>query len=428
MTQDSIGVALLGLGTVGAEVARAILHDSDRIGVAVGRSVDLRGVAVRSLTGDRSVQVEPSALTTEASDLIARTDVDVVVEVIGGIEPARTFIETALRAGKRVVTANKAVVARHGAELTKVASQHGGALWCEAAAVGAVPIVRAIRASLAGDRVLSVAGILNGTCNYILTQMTEHGTSFDDALADAQAKGYAEADPTSDISGEDAAYKLALLAGFGFGRNVSVADIDMEGIAAVTAGDIAQAEELGYVIKQVASVSADSEGRLDASVRPMLVARSHPLASVSDVFNAVWVQALDAGPLMFYGRGAGGSATASAVLGDLVDACKRDDNAPDDPLVPAQPASMSDPDDAIRRHYCRIEVVDQPGVLAQIAGAFGTHGVSIETMIQRGRNEDPVDLVFITHEGRSGALREALDDIGHLPVVHTIAARFALLQ
>jgi homoserine dehydrogenase len=428
MSSGPVGIGMLGMGTVGTEVARALLQDVGRFADVTERGFALRSIAVRRLDKDRGLALPGVSLVDDCGAVVRDPAIDLVIEVIGGLEPARTLIKEALANGKVVVTANKAVIATHGKELTETATAHGGALFCEAAAVGAVPVVRAVRESLAGDRVSAIAGILNGTCNYILTQMTSAGASFADALADAQRLGYAEADPTSDVSGEDAAYKLALLAAFAFGEAVDVAEIAISSIERVGALDIAHARELGHVIKQVGVAELDGCGGLNARVGPVLLSCQHPLASVNGAFNAVWLQARDAGPMMLYGQGAGGSATASAVLGDVVAGLKVVAGNKADALLPLVNATVRSVDEHVGRHYCRIAVADQPGVLAVIAGCFGDHGVSIETFVQKGRDQDPVDLVFITHAGRAGDLKAALTQVRQLSVVHDVAVCLGLFE
>lgn len=428
MQKKTLRIGIIGLGTVGAEVARALVNDNARFAAAAGCPVQWTAAAVRNTAKDRGLPAHNARITTDAMAVAIDPEVDIVVEVAGGIEDARTWLLAALKAGKTVVSANKAVLATHGPELSQAAVSGGGTLLCEAAAVGAVPIVRAIRSSLAGDRITEIAGILNGTCNYILSQMTQRGAAFEDALAEAQRLGFAEADPTSDVSGEDAAFKLALLASFAFGATVDVGEIATTGIDAVSVKDIAQAAELGHVIKQIGLAQVAADGSISAHVAPSLLPNSHPLASVSGSFNAVWLRADRAGELMLLGRGAGGAPTASAVLGDLATALKHFKAGAQDRLLPSRTTTLRSEDERRARHYCRICVADRPGVLAQIAGVFGRNGVSIETFVQKGRLQDPVDLVFITHECRAGDLDAALEAIAALDVVSEVAVCMALLE
>lgn len=422
MTADrSVGVTLLGMGTVGSGVVRILAEGGAMLAERAGGPIALRHVLVRDLGRARATEVDPALLTDDANVALADPAVSVVIEVMGGLEPARSHVLRALRAGRRVVTANKALVATHGPELLAAARQGGGGLHFEAAAAGAIPIVKAVRESLAANRVQALLGIVNGTCNYILSQMSVHGTSFADALADAQRLGYAEADPSSDVGGQDSAFKLALLAGLAFDCHVPVQDIACEGIAAIRAADIAMARELGGVIKLLA-VATPHEAGIELRVQPAMIPASHPLAAVSDAFNAVFICGDAAGELMFYGQGAGMMPTASAVVADLIDACRDLRRA-----VPAwtprneTPIRLLPPADARGRFYVALRVVDRPGVLAAIAGALADHSVSIETCIQKGRDTDPVELVFVTHDSREGDVRAALAAIADLEVVREVA-------
>ncbi len=431
-----VRVALLGLGTVGGGLAEILAELRAEITERAEGPVDIVGVAVRDLTRQRDVPVDPTLLTTDAAGLVTRDDVDVVVEVMGGLEPAQTLAASALRAGKAVVTANKAIVARYGGALAAAAAAGRGALYYEAAAAGAIPVVKVVGESLSGNRVDSLMGIVNGTCNFILTQMSASGASFADALAEAQALGYAEADPTSDVGGEDAAYKLILLARLAFDTDVQLADVSCEGIDTVSAADIARARDLGYAVKLLAVAQRRPEG-LEARVHPTLVPLAHPLASVQGAFNAVFIEADRSGPLMLYGQGAGRRPTASAVAADLVDAAlqlrrgRRDGiAAPGAPRpVPALrrgPAVLPTAE-GLSRYYVSLRVADEPGVLAAVASAFASEGVSIASCLQEGRGVDPVDLIFVTHTVRDGDLRAALATIAALPTVRSVASVMRVL-
>ena len=428
-TPPPIRVAVLGLGTVGGGLAEIFAAHAEQLSARAAGPLTLVGVAVRDATKQRDLPVDPALLTTDAAALAVRPDVDVVVELIGGLEPARTLVLAALNAGKAVVTANKAIVARYGAEFAAATAAGGGQLYYEAAAAGAVPVVKVVRESLSGNRIDSLLGIVNGTCNFILTQMTDSGAAFADALAEAQALGYAEADPTSDVGGEDAAYKLCLLARLAFDADVQLEDIACEGIDTVRAEDIARADSLGYAIKLLA-VAQRRDAGLEVGVYPTLVPKSHPLAAVHDAFNAVFIDGDSAGPVMLYGQGAGRRPTASAVVADVVDAAlalRSGAAARPGPSLQGGLAVLPSADSQ-SRYYVATRVADQPGVLAAIAGAMATRGVSIESCVQDGRDHDPVDLIFVTHTVRDGDLRAALGDIIQLPAVRSVAAVMRVLK
>lgn len=424
MNDRSLGIALLGLGTVGSEVARILLGDVERLAARSGGTLALRAVVVRDPTKARAFAVPPSLLRTDALAAIDRDDVHIVVELMGGIEPAHTLMTRALAAGKAVVTANKAVVARHGADLCGLVDAGGGALFCEAAAVGAVPIVRALQYSLAGDHVRAMAGIVNGTCNYILSRM-EDGDDYGSALAEAQRLGYAEADPAADVQGHDSAAKLAILAALAWDAAPDAQLVHCEGIDTLRRQDIEHARDLGFAVKLLALAQEHGDGAY-LRVHPALVAQDHPLASVRGANNAVWVVADNAGELMFYGQGAGGPPTASAVTGDIVAAARAVRSGVAVRPLGTRALTPHSIDLLTCRNYCRISVADSPNVLSAIAACFGDAGVSIETCIQKGRESaagEPVDLVFITHEARELDVEQALDAIENLTVVHEVGAR-----
>ena len=385
-------VALLGAGSVGSQVARLLIENKAELAARVGAELELVGIAVRDINSPRNAGVPRDLLTTDAEPLILGADI--VIEVMGGIEPARTYILQALNSGSDVITANKALLANHGTELFDAAEQVGAQLYFEAAVAGAIPIIRPLRESLAGDKVNRIMGIVNGTTNYILDRMDTTGASFEAALAEATALGYAEADPTADIEAFDAAQKAAILAYLAFHTEVPLDKVYREGITKITAQQMAAAQRDGYVIKLLAiceRVAADENGEAGVSVRvhPALIEREHPLAAVHGAFNAVFVEAESAGQLMFYGAGAGGVHTASAVLGDLVSAAKRhvaggpglaDSVHANLPILPI--------DRAHTRYQITLEVTDQPGVLAKVANIFADHQVSIETVEQAVREKD----------------------------------------
>jgi homoserine dehydrogenase len=411
MTRERpIGVALLGCGTVGSEVVRLLLSQADELTARVGAPVVLRGIAIRR--PKRHHDVPGELLTTDAASLIAREDVDVVVEVVGGIEPVRTLLLDALRAGKSVVTANKALLAENTAELAEAADASGADLYFEAAVAGAIPIVRPMRESLAGDRITRVVGILNGTTNFILSAMDSTGAGYAETLEEAGRLGYAEADPTADVDGFDAAAKAAILASLAFHTRVTAADVYREGIRDITASDIAAAKTLGCTVKLLALcervVAEDGTERVSARVHPAMVPRNHPLASVDGAYNAVVVEGEAAGRLMFYGQGAGGAPTASAVLGDLVAVSRNLVHGGRGPRESAYAdLGIAPMGETPTRYHVSMEVADRAGVLAAVAGEFAKRGVSISVVRQVGR-DDGASLVVVTHTARDSALADTV--------------------
>ena len=417
----SLGVALLGCGVVGSQVVRLLHEQADDLAARIGAPVELRGVAVRRLDAPREADVPTDLLTTDAAALVAREDVDIVVEVIGGIEPARTLILSALENGASVVTANKALLAEDGATLFEAAEKAGRDLYYEAAVAGAIPILRPLRESLAGDAVHRVLGIVNGTTNFILDRMDGSGADFGDALEEAQSLGYAEADPTADVEAFDAAAKAAILAGLAFHTRVTAADVYREGITEVTAADIASAKLLGRTVKLLAICERTADG-VAVRVHPAMIPRTHPLAAVGGAYNAVFVEAASAGRLMFYGAGAGGTPTASAVLGDVV-AVARNRLAGTRGPEPSTYAELPvlPMGDTLTRYHVSLDVADKPGVLAPVAEAFARHGVSIQAVRQTSRGEDAL-LIIVTHEARDADLAATISELQALPVVRAVAS------
>jgi homoserine dehydrogenase len=416
-------VALLGCGVVGSAVVRLLREHRDDLTSRVGAPLDLVGVAVRRPDRRRDADVDPALLTADATGLAARDDVDIVVEVIGGIEPSRSLLLTALRRGASVVTANKALLAHDAATLHEAARASGADLYFEASVGGAIPLLRPLRESLAGDRIKRVLGIVNGTTNFVLSRMHDTGAGFTDALEEAQALGYAEADPSADIDGFDAAAKAAILAGLAFHTRVTAADVHREGIADVTAGDVLSARAMGCVVKLLAIAERDEDGSsVGVRVHPAMIPAHHPLASVGDAYNAVFVEAEAAGELMFYGRGAGGEPTASAVLGDLVAVARNR-------LVGGRGAGESayaalrvrPIGETVTRYHVNLDVADRPGVLAAVATAFARHGVSIRVVHQEGHGGD-ASLVLVTHAAPDAALAATVDDLRDLDVVRAVAS------
>jgi len=414
-------VALLGCGTVGGEVVRLLQSSGDDLAARVGAPLELVGIAVRRLGKPRDLGVAEELFTTDAAGLVARDDVDLVIEVIGGLEPARSLILAALRSGKSVVTANKALLAEDGASLHAAAAEHGADLYYEASVAGAIPLLRPLRESLAGDQITRVTGIVNGTTNFVLTRMDETGAGFGDALDEATALGYAEADPTADVEGFDAAAKAAILAGLAFHTRVVAADVHREGITEVTAADVASAQAMGCVVKLLAIAEKDGDA-VSVRVHPAMIPRSHPLGSVREAYNAVFVEAASAGRLMFYGPGAGGSPTASAVLGDLVAVAR---NA----LSGARGAGASDyaelrvrpMGEVVTRYHISLDVADKAGVLMAVASAFADHDVSIRTVRQEGHGDD-ASLVVVTHTAADASLQAVVEQLRGLDSVRAVAS------
>jgi homoserine dehydrogenase len=418
-------VALLGCGVVGTQVARLLAEQADDLAVRTGARLELAGIAVRRLSAPRE-GVDPALLTTDAMGLATRSDVDIVIEVIGGIEPARALILAAMEGGKSVVTANKALLAEHGEQIHAASRAFGADLFYEAAVAGAIPILRPLRESLAGDTVHRVLGIVNGTTNFILDRMDSSGADFSDSLEEAQSLGYAEADPTADVEAFDAAAKAAILAGLAFHTRVTAADVYREGITEVTAADIASAKALGRTVKLLAicerSGADGSEAGVAVRVHPAMIPRSHPLAAVGGAYNAVFVEARSAGRLMFYGAGAGGTPTASAVLGDIVAVARnrlagtRGPELSTYAELPVLPMG-----DTLTRYHVSLDVADKPGVLAPVAEAFARHGVSIQAVRQTSRGEDAL-LIIVTHEARDADLAATISELKALPVVRAVAS------
>ena len=414
-------VALLGCGTVGAEVVRLLHTSAGDLEHRIGAPLELAGIAVRRLGRVRDLPVDDALFTTDAAGLVARDDVDLVVEVIGGIEPARSLLVTALKAGKSVVTANKALLAEDGATLHAAALEGGADLYYEASTAGAIPILRPLRESLVGDSVTRVMGIVNGTTNFILTRMDEIGSGFQEALDEATALGYAEADPTADVEGFDAAAKAAILAGLAFHTRVTAADVHREGISEVTAADVASAKAMGCVVKLLAIAERQGDA-VSVRVHPAMIPRSHPLGTVREAYNAVFVEAVAAGHLMFYGRGAGGAPTASAVLGDLVAVARNTLSGARGAGESSYAALRVQPmGEVVTRFHISLDVADKAGVLAAVANTFSAHDVSIRTVRQEGHGDD-ASLVVVTHVATDAALQAVVEELRGLDVVRAVAS------
>ena len=425
METSRIRIGLLGCGHVGAALVSLVAERRGEVERRTGLDLEVTRIAVRNTALDRNVPVDSAAFTTDAVALVVDPDVDVVVEVMGGIEPARGLVSAALAAGKPVVTANKELLANHGAELYGAAEAAGVDLLFEAAVAGAIPIMRPLRESLAGEPIKRVMGIVNGTTNLILSRMADDGTSYADALAEAQSLGYAERDPTADVEGFDAGAKAAIIATVAFGARVVAGDVYHEGISGITVADIEFAADLRHCIKLLAVVerttASDGGSQIGVRVHPTLVPLDHPLASVRGSFNAVFVEGGAAGDLMFYGRGAGGRPTASAVLGDLIDAACNLRQGHAASIGVLERARIAPIDDVTSAFYLNVEVDDRPGVLAQVATVFGEHGVSIRSMEQEGLGGE-ARLVFITHAARERDLRSTLQDLRSLEAVRSVGS------
>ena len=416
---EKIKVALLGAGNVGSQAARILVEDNAVLEKRIGAPVELIGIAVRDTNASRHWNADPSLYTTDAESLIDAADV--VIELTGGIEPARTRILRALKAGKSVVSGNKALLAKHGVELQAAADESGAQLSYEAAVAGAIPILRPLRDSLAGDRVTRVLGIMNGTTNYILDQMDTTGASFADALAEAQKLGYAEANPTADVEGHDAASKAAIVASLAFHSDFTIDDVHTAGITSITADDVAAADADGYVIKLLAICEREGADGANIRVNPTLIPRQHPLAGVHGAFNAVFVEAENAGELMFYGPGAGGAPTASAVLGDFVSLARRlvlgGPGVPETSHAQLHATSL---DNVISRYSVGVLVEDRLGVLANITRILAEHGISVDSLRQSTPKEGAAQIRMVTHSAKDSDLRRAIAVIDALDTVREV--------
>jgi homoserine dehydrogenase len=418
--EGPIRIGLLGLGVVGGATASILVDEADELARRTGAELRLEKVAVRSPGKARSIDLPAGSITADPWEVVEDPAIHLVIETIGGIDPARDLVLEALASGKHVVTANKELVAAHGRELLRTAASAGVELLFEASVGGGIPVVRPIKESLAGDRLVRVMGIVNGTTNFILTRMSEQGMSFADALTEATALGYAEADPTADVEGYDAASKLAILASLAFGARVGAPDVQRQGITGVTAEDVAAAHDLGYEVKLLA-VAEMQDGQVAARVHPAMLPKTHPLASVRDVFNAVFVEGEHVGELMLLGRGAGGGPTASAIVGDVVEIARS--------LAVGAPARawtffeadarIRPPEDAAVRYYVVLSVLDQSGVLASVAGVFAEHDVSIASVRQEG-SADEATLVLITHTSTEGRHQATFSDLAGLDAVKDV--------
>ncbi|MDR3581540.1 MAG: homoserine dehydrogenase [Oryzomonas sp.] len=423
---SDIKVGLIGYGNIGAGVVKLLQQNADVIRSKVGAGIVLKRIADLDITSDRGVTVDPACLTTDVNAILDDPEISVVIELVGGYEPAKTFVLRAIEKGKHIVTANKALLALHGAEIFSAAARKGVEVQFEASVGGGIPVLTSIKGNLAANRIGSVFGIMNGTCNYILTRMTQEGADFADVLADAQQLGYAEPDPTFDIEGVDTAHKLAILVSLCFGTRIDFNSIYTEGISRISGLDVKFASEFGYRIKLLA-IGKLTDGQVEARVHPTMIPLHNPLAEVNGVFNAIRLSGDFIGPVMFYGRGAGQNPTASAIVGDLIGLSRSmmagagrrmaplgfmDDQVATLPLKPMSEISS--------KYMLRFSALDKPGVLAAIAGSLGNHGISIESMVQTSHQADdsaPVPIVIMTHEAREGAVQNALAEIDRFDVI-----------
>ena len=422
----NIYIGMLGCGVVGSQVAALLEKNNAELSTRAGAKLILKKIAVRDIKAARE-GINPTLFTTDAQSVIKDSEIDIIIEVMGGIDPARELILAAIKNAKSVITANKALLATHGAEIFTAADNKGVDLYYEAAVAGAIPIIRPMRESLVGDQITRVMGIVNGTTNYILTKMDEEGRAFADVLKEAQSLGYAEADPTADVEGIDAASKAAIIAGLAFHSRVSVDDVYREGISTITADDVAVAKTMNHVIKLLAIAELTSDDRISVRVHPTLIPRSHPLAAVRNAFNAVFVEAKSAGQLMFYGPGAGGAPTASAILGDVVAVARhrvsdsvgpRESDYADRAIAPIG--------DTKTQFLIRLNVADKPGVLAAIAQVFSQEGVSIQTVRQSGRGND-AELIVVSHGATEAALSATVKALSKMDIVSKVESVLRVL-
>ena len=421
---DSIKVGIIGFGVVGAGTYRVLTRNADSIARRAGAPVVVTKIADVDWTRERELDVPEAIRTTDALALVSDPEIDIVVETIGGVKPALDFVLAALDHGKSVVTSNKELIARHGHEILTRAEQQGVDVQFEGAVGGVIPVIRSLKESLEADRIVEVMGIVNGTTNYILTRMSQEGLDFAAALAEAQALGYAEADPTNDIEGYDARYKIAILAAIAFGMNVQLDDIHAEGITKITPQDIAYADSMGYVIKLLAIARRGASSRIEARVHPVMLRATHPLAAVNGVFNAIFARGEGCDEVMLYGRGAGGWPTGVAVAGDVLDCARNKLRQASGRVLCTceQPAEVMSMAEVETKSYLRMRVKDEPGVLGRIATIFGAEGVSIASVHQSATDGAVAEIVWVTHKNPERELQSALDTIRRLPIVEEIAS------
>jgi homoserine dehydrogenase len=421
MKKDGINIGIIGFGIVGSGTAKVLLANKDILNERLGFKLNLRRIADLDITTDRGIKIPEGVLTTDVNQLFNDPEIDIVVELIGGIKPAKDFILKAIQNGKHVVTANKALLATHGTEIFNAAREKGVEVGFEASVAGAIPIIKVMKEGLVANRIKAIYGIINGTSNYILTKMTDENVEFADALKEAQALGYAEADPTFDIEGIDTAHKLTILATLSYGIPLSFSSVHIEGISKITAQDINFASELGYKVKLLA-ITKETDGEIELRVHPTMLPKDYLIAKVDGPFNAIYVEGDATGSTMYYGRGAGSVPTGSAVVSDIADIARNiQKNAlgrvPTIPNISGE-VRIRKMDDITSRYYFRFSALDKPGVLSKISGILGNHNISITSVIQKGRMVgEAVPLVVLTHEAKEKDMRQAIEEIDKLPVV-----------
>lgn len=419
-----VKIGIIGLGTVGTGTVRLLERNASLIARRAGGVLKISKIATLNPAKSRAIPINSNLLTGDANEILNDSEITIVAELIGGVKPAKEYVLRAIESGKSVVTANKELIAKYGADIQRAADKAGVDFLFEGSVGGGIPIIKPLRESLAGNRMSELIGIVNGTTNYILTSMTRERCTFDEVLAEAQQLGFAEADPTSDVDAYDAVYKLAILADVAFGVRVPVNDIYREGIRGVSARDIEYATELGYVIKLVAVARYTENGALELRVHPALLPKTHPLASVSDSFNAVMATGDAVGEVMFYGRGAGSDPTGSAVVGDLIEAA-RNIRSGRKCLVrhePMQSTTICKFEDIVTRFCVRMQVADQPGVLAQIAAIFGKHGISLESVLQKSSDDHSAEIFWMTHRCPQRAMNASLQDFAGMSTVNEVSS------
>ena len=420
--KERIEIGVLGLGVVGSGTVQLLQDNRAEIEQKIGLPVHIKKIVVRDLNKPRAVTVDRALLTTNPAEVLDDPDIDIVCELIGGVTPARDFVMRAIRNGKQVVTANKEMIAKEGHALMEEAAHRRLDFQFEGSVAGGIPIIQPMKNALAGNQVEEVMGIINGTTNYILTKMAREHADFDAVLQEAQAHGYAEADPTSDIEGYDAQYKIAILASIAFTSRVDVKDVFVEGITQIAAPDIRYADELGYVIKLVGVARRVGESQMEVRVHPTLIPKTHPLAATNDVYNAVLVRGSAVGDVMFYGRGAGSGPTGSAVVGDIMDVCRnlRFGSTGRVACTCFERKAVVPIEDVATRHYIRMVVKDRPNVMAAISGIFGDYDINIASMVQKETRGDVTEIIWVMHETPGRSITQALERIAKLEIVVSI--------
>jgi homoserine dehydrogenase len=419
---QTVKIGLLGCGTVGIGVVRLLTEKSTEYARRCGYKLELARVLVRDLNAPRHPSLDPALLTVDPADILEDEEIQIIVEVMGGIDPAKEYILQAIGSGKHVVTANKALIARHGQELFEAASENEVSLYIEASVAGGLPIIQTLKRSLVANQLLSLHGIINGTTNYILSAMTEEGREFQEVLSEAQAKGYAEADPTDDVEGYDAVYKLAILSSLIFEQRIPLKQIHRVGITRIASQDIDYAKQFGYVIKLLA-IAKQENGHFQARVSPTMIPVDHPLASVNGVYNAILIKGDAAGDIMFYGQGAGSMPTASAVVSDIMNIATELENPPNALMAcshSGDPVNLGPLDSVVNRYYVRVLTQDKSGVLGQIGLLLGKEDISVHTLLQRKTDPGNAELVFITHPVSDQKLRQAIAQIRQMETTQEI--------